>query len=338
MNQPTIQQQAIEGLRAADAHRDYLVISHGVGRELHHKLSRTLAEKQRHDHCTVFLTTWGGDPNGGYRAARALRHHYKHIRLAVPSYCKSAGTLIAIAADELAIGDLGELGPLDIQVRKGSELQENSSGLDIMQALQAVTHHTQDAFHRLMLGTRGFGLSTKLCAEFAATVASGIASPLISQIDPIRLGEMQRATRVALEYGQRLNQYSNNLREGALERLIGEYPAHGFVIDRKEAGELFHRVHHLNDAEAVFCDVFWPYVEQQRDADPILIEFNSDGAVGANDESANRQGDQLEAANEPERVDEPEGDGEREPGADQDPAASDGQGLSIRALSVGSIP
>lgn len=328
---------AIDGLRAAHPERDFVVINSLVDRDLHYKLSRLLSAKRQHDSCTVFLTTPGGDPNGGYRAARCLRHHYKHVRLAVPSICKSAGTLIAIAADELAIGDLGELGPLDIQVRKSSELAESSSGLDIMQALQAVTTHAQDAFHRLMFGTRGFGLSTKLCAEFAATVAAGIATPLISQIDPIRLGEMQRANSVALEYGQRLNRHSENLTDGALERLISDYPAHGFVIDRKEAAELFHRVYHLNDAEKAFCDAAWNFVgHHQRDADPIFIEFQPPAAVGADHEGANGQGDHREATerSDIERPREGASDGDASSAAN--PAEANGQGLSVRSLGLGS--
>lgn len=275
-----VRADALAGLLRSSPDRDFLLISHPINRGLHYRLTELLEAKRKSDACTVFLTTDGGDPNGGYRAARCLRHHYKHVRLVVPSFCKSAGTLIAIAADELVIGDLGELGPLDIQVRKGSELQERSSGLDIMQAVQAVTFQTQDAFHRIMVGTRNLGLSTRLCAEFAATVASGIAAPLIGQIDPIRLGEMQRATRVAFEYGQRLNEYAYNLKDEALERLISAYPAHGFVIDRKEAGELFRRVYAPTKSEQKFCKAFWHLVVfEQENLVPIFIELSNQQEV-----------------------------------------------------------
>ncbi|WP_414488427.1 SDH family Clp fold serine proteinase [Stenotrophomonas maltophilia] len=265
--------EAVRALLEANADRDVIVINHRVSRDLHFKLSRTLQANAVNESCTVFLTTRGGDPNGGYRVARCLRHYYKHVRLVVPSRCKSAGTLIAIAANEVAIGDLGELGPLDIQVKKGSELEENSSGLDIQQALQAVTTHAQDAFYRLMLSTREFGLSTKLCAEFAATVTSGIVHPLMSQIDPLRVGEMQRATRVALEYGERLNTYARNLKQNALERLIGAYPAHGFVIDRKEAGELFTKVGHPTKEEQDLTDAFWEFISGEEFSEVIFLKI-----------------------------------------------------------------
>lgn len=286
---------AINGLFAAHPQRDFIVISHAVDRDLHLELSGALAVAEKAENCTVFLTTFGGDPDGGYRIARCLRHSYKHVRLVVPSYCKSAGTLIAIAADEIAMGDLGELGPLDIQVLKGSELQENSSGLDIMQALQQLTSHTEDTFHRLLVQTRNFGLSTKLCAEFAADVASGLMAPLIGQIDPIRLGEMERATRVAFDYGSRLNAYAQNLTAGALGRLIMQYPSHGFVIDRREARELFKRVSHPSEAEQTFVDSAWARLHRPAEIDPVVF-FQSQHQKGADNERADEEGQPEEAA------------------------------------------
>lgn len=285
--------EAVAGLHAADSERDYIVISRPIERSLHIALSKRIEQYKQNKKCTLFLTTYGGDPAAGYRIARCLRHHYMDVRLAIASKCKSAGTLIAIAANELGIGDLGELGPLDIQVKKATELWENSSGLDIQQALQTVTEHIEITFHRTLANTRNAsGLSTKLCAEFASQVAAAIAAPLFSQIDPVRLGEMQRATRVAYAYGQRLNQYSSNMREDALERLISDYPAHGFVIDRKEAGELFNRVSPLTEPERVFSEAAWSYLSEQDDllwfAErlPIQVEPQAEPAAAPNVEAA----------------------------------------------------
>ena len=263
--------EVVQALKESRPDHDFLVISSPISRDLHYKLSSLLAKKKKKNSCTVFLTTYGGDPDGGYRIARCLRHHYpEFLRVAVASWCKSAGTLVAIVANELAIGDFGELGPLDIQVHKGSELQERSSGLDIIQALAAITSHTKMTFHEMLRETRGMGLSTKLSAEFAAHVSSAVAAPLFSQIDPMRLGEMQRATRIAFEYGQRLNRYSENLKPEALDLLINAYPSHSFVIDRKEAKELFNNVSTLTTEEQHFVDLLWPMIRFQAEVADIV--------------------------------------------------------------------
>lgn len=264
---------AVAALRQEAPDRDFVLISKGIARDVHQALSRELEARDLAPCCTLFLTTYGGDPHAAYRIARCLRHHYQEVRLVVPSYCKSAGTLIAIGATELGIGDMGELGPLDIQVSKPSEFNEQSSGLDIQQALNVTLAHSLDAFRRTLVDVRfGGRLSTKLAGEFAAQVVAGIALPLYQQIDPNRLGELQRAMSIAKEYGERLNAYSRNLKDGALGRLIADYPSHGFVIDRKEAKELFHRVGALTTAEQALCDTLWGLLESQVDWGPVMLD------------------------------------------------------------------
>lgn len=46
--------------------------------------------------------------------------------------------------------------------------------------------------------------------------------------------------RISADYGERLD--IGNLQENALQRLLAKYPAHGFVIDKTEAGDIFKSV------------------------------------------------------------------------------------------------
>lgn len=255
-------QDAIKALKDAEPDRDHILVSAGITRGLHHRVTEEIkaarAEKAPKAAATVFLTTNGGDPDGAFRIARCLRHHYSGgFRLVIPSWCKSAGTLIAIAANELAIGDLGELGPLDIQVNKGSELYEQSSGLDLQEALGKVTAHVWDTFSNFLQEIHALGLNTNISTKIATQVSNAISTPILAQIDPLRLGELQRAMRIAHEYGTRLDSYSHNLKEDGLNRLIQGYPSHSFVIDRKEAKEIFHRVTMLTAPEQNFVEAAW---------------------------------------------------------------------------------
>ena len=112
--------------------KDLIVISREIDFPLFFDLNKAIKEKKKtckNKECVLFLTTQGGDPDAGYRIAKCLQNNYDIIRLVVSSYCKSAGTLIAIAANEIAFGDLGELGPLDVQVMKHDEFGAQASGL-----------------------------------------------------------------------------------------------------------------------------------------------------------------------------------------------------------------
>lgn len=263
---------AYAALAAESPGTDFLVISRGVSRELHHDLTKCIVAQKKNNRCALFLTTYGGDPHGGYRVARCLRHYYDNVKVLVPSFCKSAGTMLAIVANELAIGDLGELGPLDIQMTKPTEPSQLGSGLDVMQAMDSCANYAQTVFHNMFRSARkNYRVSAKTAAEFAAAMTSGLLAPLYGQIDPLRLGEMQRAMSITLEYGARLDGHSSNLKEGSLDKLVMAYPAHGFVIDRKEATQLFNKVSAFSDAENAVNQLIWDIVGDQSDEGPYFL-------------------------------------------------------------------
>lgn len=201
------------------------------------------AKAQKADKLCMVLVTYGGDPDAAYRIARAANHHYENIEILIPDVCKSAGTLLCIGAHKLIFGDRGELGPLDIQLSKPDEMFDSMSGLDIIQALNALENQILTSFRNYLIDIRhGSQIRTKTAADIAAKLVDGLIAPIAAKIDPITLGEHQRAMRIAYDYGKRLNERVKSLQEGALEKLISEYPSHGFVIDRKEAASLFKRV------------------------------------------------------------------------------------------------
>lgn len=209
------------------------------------------ARQKKRPAAHVFLTTYGGNPDAAYRMGRCLRDSYDEVHLLLAGPCKSAGALVALCADQLAFSPLGELGPLDIQMAKPDELMLYSSGLDITNALSVIKVQAFDAFedylYRLTVGSGG-SISTKAASEIAAALTGGLFGPITNQVDPLRLGEADRALTVAREYGHRLG--SSNLKPDCLQRLVFDYPTHSFVVDKAEANELFYRVRDLTEAEA----------------------------------------------------------------------------------------
>ncbi|HXJ16030.1 MAG TPA: SppA protein, partial [Candidatus Polarisedimenticolia bacterium] len=173
--------------------------------------------------CALILTTNGGDPDAAYIMVRFLKRTYENLTLYVFGYCKSAGTLLALGADEIVMGAFGELGPLDVQLSKKDEIGLRNSGLDIFMALNVVSTQAFYIFeqHFLELKRRSQGaITTKTAAHIATTVAARLLQPITAQIDPLRLGEMQRAVTIAKQYGERLGASSDSV-----DRLIYEYPS-----------------------------------------------------------------------------------------------------------------
>jgi hypothetical protein len=142
--------------------------------------------------CLLLLTTLGGSADTAFRLARTIKRHYRRLTVYVDDYCKGAGMLLALAADELVISDFGELGPLDLSSQHAIIPGRGESGCALVHGLQA-------------LGA-----------------------------------EAGRALQTARLYAQRLG--ANNLKDGALDRLLTGCPSHEFVIDREAADDLLRTV------------------------------------------------------------------------------------------------
>ena len=64
----------------------------------------------------VVLHTPGGLVLAAYQIARAIARHPGKVTVFVPHYAMSGGTLIALAADEIVMGEHAVLGPVDPQL------------------------------------------------------------------------------------------------------------------------------------------------------------------------------------------------------------------------------
>lgn len=231
----------------------------------------------RRTNVVLALCTRGGVPDAAYRMARFLQQNYKKFSLLVCGKCKSSGTLIAVGAHELIMTDGAELGPLDIQLGKKDELWENDSGLTVLSAITELESKAYDLFEggfvKLKLRTEG-RMTTRTATAIATELAIGMITPIVSQIDPMHVGEVSRAMKVAKEYGERLSKGGKNLEDDTLEKLINGYPSHGFVIDREEAKELFKNVRRPNEKEYGLIGAFFEHLLSKPMGDALTFEVS----------------------------------------------------------------
>jgi hypothetical protein len=231
----------------------------GIDRPFDDSFIARVKSFKRRKNVLLLLTTLGGDPNAAYRIARCLQSEYKTVSsgqgqgtqkvaggifyLFVASRCKSAGTILATGANTLIMNDYAELGPIDVQLRKGDEVGERSSSLTPMHAIESLRDlsikHFEDCFKELRFNEE-LVFGTKAASEIATKMSTSLFGRIFAQIDPMRVAEFDRAMRIASEYGERLGR--DNLQEGGLKRLVVAYPTHGFVIDRTESQEIFKSV------------------------------------------------------------------------------------------------
>jgi hypothetical protein len=205
----------------------------------------------------LLLVTNGGNADAAYKISRYFQEKYESLTVLISGKCKSAGTLIAIGATDLAFTPFGELGPLDIQLTKVDRFDQLQSGLTIQDSLDTLEGRALDRFYKIVRdymqannGLLSFSSATKAASDFVTQ----LYNPVFSRIDPEEVGARARSMRIAADYGKRLAVKWQNLKPDTIKALSETYSSHSFVIDHLEAESLFNRVRLANQEEQALVE------------------------------------------------------------------------------------
>jgi len=161
----------------------------------------------------MMVVSDGGRIEPAYQIAKICKAFSKsQFIVTVPRIAKSAATLLALGADAIHVGMLGELGPIDPQVG-------GLPALGVKRALETIADICED--HP--------GASEAFATYMAKTLT-------IEQI-----GYCERVPESAQQYAERLlvNKSALKAKAPAIARtLVYEYKDHSFVIDAGEATSL----------------------------------------------------------------------------------------------------
>ena len=240
---------------------DIAIINSDIERGLDNAFIVKVQKLRRAENLLLFIVTPGGDAHAAYRIAGCAQDNYKKLTVFVSGFCKSAGTLCVLGANEIVMSDQGELGPLDVQLYKKDEIAEVHSGLVIGEALQTLQQQAFSMFEQYFLEIErrsGGTVTFKTATETAAKMVTGLFQPIYSQIDPAQIGDVGRSMTIAKDYGKRLLIKSQNFTLDSLDLLVESYPAHGFVIDRREAEGLFQHVRIPEEDEVLLARMLAP--------------------------------------------------------------------------------
>jgi len=163
----------------------------------------------------LILLSKGGQPGSAYLIGKLCRESCNgKFVVVVPRYAKSAATLLATAANEIHMGSLSELGPIDPQI----------DGMPTLGLKNSIEHITE-------------------LVNKAPGSAEMFARYLSRSIAPIQIGYYERVAESAAQYAEKLLEtHRESLGSSSKEiakKLVYDYKDHGFVIDRAEAQEIF---------------------------------------------------------------------------------------------------
>ena len=197
----------------------------------------------------LLLQTPGGDVDQAERIVLMCRKRVrdKAFRVIVPDSAKSAGTLIAIAADEIVMGEPSELGPIDPQITIATASGElmTRPAQSILDGLQAIIDSAEDQL-------------------------SPAYFPLLDKLDPALIDFCKKALSRSEQFAERFlsaHMLSDNKRKAkkvAHElNAIEKHLSHGAVIDAERAAGMGLKVRTLEPADDLWQALWRLYVDQR---------------------------------------------------------------------------
>lgn len=184
----------------------------------------------------LFLVSMGGSVEPAYLISKICKEFSGKFIVAVPRKAKSAATLLSLGADEVHMGIMSELGPIDPQI--GS-----LPALGLSDAVQYLA---------------------ELCKKYPES-SDMFAKYLSNKLDLRILGYFRRVSESAEYYAEKLLE-SKTLPQGqdaslVAKRLVNFYKDHSFVIDKDEAKTLLGNTIKTNTAEYKLCDSIYKLID-----------------------------------------------------------------------------
>jgi hypothetical protein len=173
----------------------------------------------------ILLFSGGGRVNSSRRICLLFREYTSFLRIFVPYKARSAGTLLCLGSDEIVLGPLGELGPIDPQIMA----QGDPAG-----GPQALSPEDLRAFFRL---------SEDWLDLHTSEQRLDVLRMISNRIFPLTLGTLYRADRQIRQIGQELLRYQlpdleDSIRSAIIDRLVSGFGAHDYSITADEARDL----------------------------------------------------------------------------------------------------
>lgn len=163
----------------------------------------------------LVLRSTGGVIGSAYLIGKLCREYAENkLVIVVPREAKSGATLLCCAADEIHMGSLSELGPIDPQM-------EGLPALGLKSSIEHIADLVRDHPH-----------SADMFAKY-----------LHMSLKPVHLGYYERVAESATQYAERLlKTHTDSLKNPPAviaRNLVYSYKDHGFVIDQAEAADIF---------------------------------------------------------------------------------------------------
>lgn len=231
-----------------------------------------LHNARRGEGLDLLLHTGGGDMDAAEKLISMVRNFVgtAELRVVIPDFAKSAGTLMALAADFVVMSDSSELGPIDPQIVL-NDGNGNRMSTPIQSYLDAYYQHS---------------------AALAKNPNDITAQIMLQKFDPARLKVFEAArnrARVFAEDQLKLGMFrapkTGNFTQIAADLLdTTKWLSHGQMIGQQEAKDIGLAVEYLDPEDELWKDYWQLYCYQRLEIKEKQKLFESNFASLAFDD------------------------------------------------------
>jgi len=225
----------------------------------------------------LFLYTAGGDTMVPWRLVSMIREYCDTFSVLVPYKAHSAGTMIALGADEIVMSDLSEISPID------PSTANIFNPSDPTNPQNKIPISVEDVIAYFDLAKNKFGIKsdedlTKIFNKFVE------ANP---QIHPLALGNVNRTHNLIRLIAKRLlKSHKEPMKEEQIEKVVEFFTeklySHTYFIGRKEAKEEL-GVQSVIEADSTLSDLMSQlYTEYAKEMDLQNPVWNPESEIGMN--------------------------------------------------------
>ena len=183
----------------------------------------------------LFLFTRGSDTEAPWRIVTLMREFCNRFAVLVPYRAHSAGTLLAMGADEIVMTPMRVLSPIDpsrthplLPRREGAAESEPISVQDMRHAMTFIRETAKPSDE----------------TTYTPEAMAQIVTALFDKIHPLAIGAIEQSYALAKLIGARcLSTHMTNPSErasidGIVNKLCDDYKSHAYPICRKEARDI----------------------------------------------------------------------------------------------------
>lgn len=184
-----------------------------------YEVLRVMNPKER---ITLFVKSSGGDGTSSLRLINLLRHYVPRLTVLAPLECASAATMLALGADEIHMGPLSFLTPVDTSLEH---------------ALGPVDPRNESAY----VGNDELHRALALWKRFSPSSDINPFQELYKYLHPLVIGAADRANSLSIRLCTEILRYHLSDLQAAekiANSLNADYPAHEYPITARGAREL----------------------------------------------------------------------------------------------------